>query len=386
MRILTVTHFFESHGGGIERVAAQLCRQFARDGHQPVWAASSEDDAPGEPVEIVPLRCANPMERWTGLPMPIPGPRGIRDLARAITDSDAVIIHDALYVTSIVAMLLAKCRGKSVVLIQHIGVIAFANPVMRIVMQLANRVVTRPMLFAADRLVFISNEVRRELLGNPPRRDSLLLFNGVESSVFRFNGVPDVQGVRLRHNLPTDVKLALFVGRFVAKKGLSVLEAIARERPDLHIAMIGSGPIRPESWHLPNVHVLGPRSRGEIAELYGACDLLLLPSVGEGYPLVIQEAMACGLAVVCGDRSARADAGAARWLRGVEIELGDPRGSARRCFAAMDCLFANPVDRVEMSSYAARTYDWSAMARAIEQSVLSRIQVIDTAAGGLQPG
>lgn len=369
MRILTVSHFFESHGGGIERVAAQLSRQFARDGHQAIWAASDQDPPPQPPVEVVPLRCANPTEALTGLPMPIPGPGGVRDLARAIAASDVVIIHDALYLTSIFAMFIAKLRGRPVVLMQHIGSIAFCSSAMQALMRLANYLITRPMLHAADRLLFISNEVRRELLGEPARRDSMLLFNGVDASIFHSQDASDRRAIRSRHGLPADATIAIFVGRFVTKKGLQVLEALARQRLDLHIAMVGNGPIRPEGWNLPNIHVLGPQSQQTIAELYGASDLLLLPSVGEGFPLVIQEAMACGLPVVCGDRSARADPAAARWLRGVEIELPDPAISALRCGAAIDGLFVGAPDRTEMVAYAAKTYNWTNMARSIVQCI-----------------
>jgi starch synthase len=386
VKILTVSHFYENHGGGIERVAAQLCRQFARDGHQVLWAASDCDPLPDAPIQDIPLGCSNPTEAWIGLPMPIPGPRAIRNLSRAIAASDAVIVHDSLYLTSILAMLLAKMRGKPVVLIQHIAEIRFASAFMRDLMRVANYVVTKPMLRAARQLVFISEDVRRELLGDAPGRQSMLLFNGVDNSVFHPRDPGNRDIVRLRHGLPADAKLALFVGRFVEKKGLNVVEAIARNRPDLQIAMVGSGPIRPESWNLPNIHILGPQSQQTIAELYGAADLFLLPSVGEGYPLVIQEAMACGLAVVCGDQSARADPGASRWLRGVEIDLAGPVGSAERCVSAIDNLFNDPADRTAMADYATKTYSWPVMARAIVQSLSEPVEIFHPATGRFQPG
>ena len=385
MKILTVSHFYEEHGGGIERIAAQLCRQFARDGHVAVWAASDADPPPKSVIEAVPLHCIDPIEASTGLPMPIPGPRALRNLIRAIGAADAVIVHDALYLTSIFALVVAKLRGKPVVLIQHISEIPFASAAKRRLMRFANSIVTRPMLQAADRLVFISNEVRRDLLGDPPRRDSMLLYYGVDTSVFHPQHPRNRNAVRLRHELPTDAKLALFVGRFVEKKGLSVVEKVARGRAALRIALVGDGPIRPESWGLPNVHVLGPQSQQTIAELYGAADLFLLPSVGEGYPLVIQEAMACGLPVVCGDPSARADPAAAQWLRGVEVDLADPEESALRCGHAIDGLFDAPPDRAAMAGYAAKTYSWPEMARVIVQSFSGRVEAVQRTTCRRQP-
>jgi glycosyltransferase involved in cell wall biosynthesis len=94
---------------------------------------------------------------------------------------------------------------------------------------------------------------------------------------------------------------------------------------------------------------------------------------------VIQEAMACGLPVVCGDLSAGADPGASRWLRGVEIVLSDPAGSALRCIAAMDSLADNPIDRIAMAKYAAETYSWPQMARAIVSSVSKAAELLPAA-------
>ena len=356
MRILTVSHFYDSHGGGLERVAGHLVRQFAAMGHESRWAASAETP-PAADIAAVPLACLNPTEALSGLPMPIPGPAAFAALWRQCGRADAVVIHDALYITSIAAMLMAKLRRKRVVLIQHIAAIPFASRVLRAAMRLANRLVTRPMLAMADEVVFISATVRADLLGNPPRRSCHLVFNGVDGTIFSPRG-PKAQ-------LAGGGGHVLFVGRFVEKKGLGIVRALAAARGDLTFFLAGAGPMDPAGWGLATVQVLGVQSAQALAGLYRAADVLLLPSVGEGYPLVIQEAMACGLPVVCGQPANRADPGAAPWLRGVPIDLTDPAGSACACGAAIDSLALSAPDREAMASYATRLYSWRAMAETV---------------------
>jgi glycosyltransferase involved in cell wall biosynthesis len=366
LRILTVSHFFEGHGGGIERVAGQLCRQFSRLGAKSVWAASGGDTLPNGEIESVPLPCMNPTERLTGLPMPIPGPRAMLALAREVRRSDAIVVHDALYATSILALMIGKACGKRVVLIQHIASIPFSSAMLRAIMGAANWLVTRPMLWAADTRVFISDAVRDDLLGTPARHPYELLFNGVDAKIFhpsedRSSEPAAVFGMASRG----DTQRVLFVGRYVEKKGLKILRELAGLRPDAMFVLVGNGPIRPSEWALANVHDLGPQSPEALADLYRWADLLVLPSVGEGYPLVIQEAMACGLPVVCGALSARADPGASRWLRGVRIDLSDPKASAQRCSETIDAFTLSPSERAAMAKYALRRYDWAAMARTL---------------------
>ena len=358
MRILTVCHFFETHGGGIERVAGQLCRQFAALGHDAVWAASAADAMPNGPITPVPLPCINPTERLTGLPMPIPGWRGLRTLAREVERCDFVVVHDSLYITSLATLVLARLKRKPVVLIQHIAAIAFSSAVLRGTMALAKVLVTRPMLRAADRVVFISDFVRRELLGDPAWRDYKQTFNGVDATLFHPPNNPPPAGC-------PPVGPILFVGRFVEKKGLAVIRTLAERRPDLKFHLVGCGPVSPVDWGLPNVRVLGPQPQPALAELYRSAGVLLLPSVGEGYPLVIQEAMACGLAVICGSPSDGADPGAKAWIMGVAIDLADPENSARRCAEAIDAPRLDAASRACMATYAASTYSWTTMAKAV---------------------
>src|SRR6185437_7700563 len=52
---------------------------------------------------------------------------------------------------------------------------------------------------------------------------------------------------------------------------------------------------------VPGVHHLGSRPPRHVAEIFRACDLFVLPTTGEIFPLVVKEAMSSGLPVVTTD-------------------------------------------------------------------------------------
>jgi glycosyltransferase involved in cell wall biosynthesis len=105
-------------------------------------------------------------------------------------------------------------------------------------------------------------------------------------------------------NIPPDAFLTLYVGRLDPQKGLNfLLEAAAKifeVRPDWHLVLAGDGPLREplqaRTATQPRVHWLG--RRGDVPSLLKAADLLVLPSLWEGMPNVVLEAMAARLAVV----------------------------------------------------------------------------------------
>ncbi len=364
MRILTVTHFYERHGGGIEIVAGQLARQLGLIGHEVQWAASAADQPPNDKrVSALPLNAFDPLERVSGLPMPIPMPGSALRLWRAVGRSDGVIVHDGLYVTSIIAALAARWYGRPFVLIQHIGSIPFANGFLSGLMKLANRLVTRPMMKAADRTVFISHSVRRQFDSVRWKSEPVVLFNGTDTSLHRFPADAEARAAKQKFSLSLERPTILFVGRFVEKKGLTILREVARSLPDHDFVLAGSGPMRPKDWKLANVRVLGSLPTNELAELYRGVDALLLPSTGEGYPLVIQEALANGLPVFCGEESASADPGAAHFLTGLPVDLAE---AARTAKAFVSAIREHSLQRSETAAcYAAETYDWHKNAVAV---------------------
>jgi starch synthase len=364
MRLLTVTHFYETHGGGIERVAGHLNRQLAALGHETFWAASDSDPLPGPGTAVpVPLRCGNAIERLSGLPMPIPGPDSLRRLRNAVRASDVVIVHDALYLTSVAALGCARAAGKPVLLIQHIASIPFRSAPLRAAMGLANLAVTRPMLRAADQVAFISETTAAHFERLPLKRPPIIAFNGVDTDIFRPGNPGEKRQSRLSLGLPADRAIALFVGRFVEKKGLSVLREVAALRPNVTFALAGHGPITPDAWRLANVCTFQGLSGERLASLYRASDAFILPSVGEGYPLVIQEALATNLPVLCGEESAKADRAATPLLTGLPVHFADLASTAGAFAAALDQMLDQRADDKRRVEFASSHYSWAATAR-----------------------
>ncbi len=106
---------------------------------------------------------------------------------------------------------------------------------------------------------------------------------------------------------PSDPVRLVFVGRLVYQKGLGLLlDALASVRDRrFHLDVVGDGPLEPAlrakcaALGLNTlVSFKGWKKREELAELYRRSQVLVLPSLDEGLPNAVTEAMAAGLAIV----------------------------------------------------------------------------------------
>jgi glycosyltransferase involved in cell wall biosynthesis/putative flippase GtrA len=308
LRVLTISAFFPAHGGGIEVVAGQLATRFARAGVRVHWMAGGPNsELPGEATPgLVIDRAASLdfVEHSIGLPAPVWGPASLRRLWQRVGTSDIVHVHDYLYLSSLAAVLFARLRRRPVVLTQHIGDIAFDARLPRLALRLLNGTLGRWVLGRADQVVFVGRPIM-SYFGRfvRYRRAPLLIPNGVDHAVYH----PDASGPRAARLsdpaspvVPADVPLkALFVGRFVEKKGLVHLRR-CMSLPDIHWTFVGRGPVSPAEWNIPasRLQLRGMLAPSDVADAMRAADLLVLPSKGEGFPLVIQEALSCGTPVL----------------------------------------------------------------------------------------
>jgi phosphatidylinositol alpha-1,6-mannosyltransferase len=343
MRITLVTHYYPAHRGGVERIAGQLAERLARAGTAQIsWHASDCDPPPppGPGLSCTPARSWNVAERRLGVPYPVWTPGALRQLARACRTADVVHLHDCLYLPNLVAFAAARRARRPVLVTQHIGHVPYRNRLLRAALSAANRVCGAWVLGKADQVVFESDTVREYFLRFVRFRSSpLLVQNGVDTQTFVPATPGERQQLRARLGVTAGATLFLFLGRFVEKKGLPVLRALAERFPRAHWLFAGWGPLDPSGWGRPNVSVVHSPASGELSALYQAADLLLLPSVGEGFPLSVQEAMACGTPAMIGAETAAGcpqagelllrevtgtDDTAARWAARVEALLAAP--------------------------------------------------------------
>jgi len=183
---------------------------------------------------------------------------------------------------------------------QHVATVPYSNPLVRGLQSAAYATVARGMLSRAETVAFVSEKVKawfdsRVRFRTPP----VVIENGIDTELFR--AVDDNKRASIRAGICADGTrpLLLFVGRFVEKKGVRLLKPLIERTPEFEWLMIGrSGDVDPAGWGLRNLRVMPSMKHPQLRDYYVAADLLVLPSTGEGFPVVAQEAMACGTPVL----------------------------------------------------------------------------------------
>ncbi|HUX72315.1 MAG TPA: glycosyltransferase [Steroidobacteraceae bacterium] len=309
LRVVVVTHYYPAHGGGIESIAGRIGTELAaRHGIAIDWYASDCDAAPEAcAVNVVPVAAWNGIERRTGLPYPLWRPTALCKLSRGIAHADVVQIHDFAYFGSLLAAILAKVHRVPLLLTQHSGAIRPGNKILAVLYSASEQTVGRCVFAAASVVACVSETTRAHFerrLGSRPK--FVTIWNGLDVGALHAADLQTRRGLRVGYGLAQDTPIVLFAGRLIRKKGIEIVRGVATAAPNVRFLIAGRGPIDPNSWGLPNVRVLGQVAATRMVELYHLADLLLLPSYCEGFPLVVQEALACGTAVLSTDEVADA--------------------------------------------------------------------------------
>lgn len=156
-----------------------------------------------------------------------------------------------------------------------------------------------------DGLAAVSEEVRQELRKRLPGVKCEVIPNGI--NLQRFCLEKTGNDLRKTFGLVGSDFLIGTIGRLVPEKGYHYLVAaaktICRKYPAVKFIFIGDGPLRNDLEKIAakngltdRIHFAGVR--GDIPQLLSTMNLFVLPSISEGVPMVLLEAMAAGKPVI----------------------------------------------------------------------------------------
>ncbi len=207
-------------------------------------------------------------------------------------------------------------------------------------------------LLLANRIIAVSTAVKEFTIDFFPfvhERKFDIIYNSVDPT--RFLGESDVASLRTELGLREDQVVIGFVGRFSEQKGVSYLleaaEAMSTTHPSAVFVLVGDGELRADmenrsrSIGLNNVIFAG--FQRDIPKFLHMFDIFVLPSLWEGLPVAVLEAMAANLPVVATRVSGTPEA----VLDGITGYLVAPR-NVLELRARLSSLVEHPADRLRM--------------------------------------
>ena len=308
-RVCLVTHFFPPHMGGIEKVSYEQSKRLTKAGYEFDVLTSKikgQNSHPEKGIRVFAYPSLKIAERF-GVPYPILTVKAYKQFAQVIKNCDLVHAHGHVYMSSYLAGKLAKKYKKPFILTQHNTWIDYKS-VLNTIENINDWTIGKPVLKLADQIFTVSNETRKYVLRlGADKTKTSVMYNGVDTTCF-CSAQKEESRKKLR--FPQKRKIVFSVRRLVYKNGLDTLiesaALVAKNNPDILFVVAGKGPSRKlieehikELGIEENIKLTGFVPDELLPVYYNAADYFVLPSAsGEGLPLVLFEAMSCGVPVV----------------------------------------------------------------------------------------
>lgn len=266
----------------------------------------TDQDDQGRGWHVDPITGANEIRLPTLLTVPKYG-RLNRGLLKRVSTHDVLIIGGFEQASYLVAAVLARLRGKKVILLfDGFSPRRFDSE---------KRVTTwvKRLTAARCQAYFANGTVSRRYLDHLKAAPAPIFNQYLSVSTREIDAAAaaavDRDELRRRYKLPPDVKLVAFCGYLIARKRPDLLiEAVGllppAQRPVL--VFIGTGPLQSAAASQSaaagvDARFVGFHESAGLAQLYRAVDIVVLPSDDDPWGLVINEAMAAGLPVIVSD-------------------------------------------------------------------------------------
>jgi glycosyltransferase involved in cell wall biosynthesis len=315
MNILIIAHFFPPHKGGVETAAYNTAKRLALLGHTIVVLTSKSGNDKKNIQEregflIYRFKDYN-LPELKGLPQTSSlgfMPKAIYKLPKIIRKHNIQLIHlqGRLFPISFITALLnvSIFKRPMILTVQGRLEIGLTGKIENIF----DSIVTRFLYQRLLKIICVSDSLKKRLLKFKIRDKKLTVIpNGVDISVFQRNKSSRLLDQYL--NGKGGIKKVLFVGRLDAQKGvkylLKAIPLVLKKYKNVHFFILGNGNLEKELKNLANslkinsnLTFIDSIPLEMMPEVYSSADIFCLPSLHEGFPLSIAEALSIGLIIV----------------------------------------------------------------------------------------
>lgn len=285
-----IVHVTDTTGfGGAERAMLLLVEELGRIGFEQELVLTP--DAPAD-LRAAAAAIGLPVRTMPALPEGATGLRRLPAFARDLRRMRPGIVHAHLTYPLACKFPLAAARLAGVP-----GIVATEQLMLEFPFPPHVRVQHRFVAGGVDRFIAVSEHVADELAAlGWPRRKFVVIPNVVD--LRRFPPAPQPP--------PGDGRVVLALARLDPQKGLDHLVRAAAHMPGVTVRIAGDGPLRDDLEALARREGIADRvtflgARADVPDLLAGCDVFVLPSLYEGLPLSILEAMAACRPVVASD-------------------------------------------------------------------------------------
>lgn len=187
----------------------------------------------------------------------------------------------------------------------------------------------------ADHIVAVSDELRTILIQELGASADKITVRSCGVDIEQFRPIPRDKA-REQFGLSRQVSIVLLVGSLIRRKGidslLSAIASLAEHNSNLLLLIVGDGPLHEQLAAQARelsieevVRFVGRRPSEEMPLWYSAADVFVLPSLREGTPLSLLEALSCGVPVIV-SRAGGMPEVVEDGKNGLLVDIGDPVG------------------------------------------------------------
>ncbi|MEM2930822.1 MAG: glycosyltransferase family 4 protein [Thermoproteota archaeon] len=303
MKVLILTDYFYPHiGGGVEKVVFEVSRRLVKMGVNVIILTLNTKKARNfEILEGIRVYRCNPINLTeatkTQLTISFSLPLKMIEICKR-EKPDIIHANNRFFFTTVCAVALKILIKKPLITTLHLGPMFFRRRLFDFYIRIYDKTLSRWIFNNSDKLLAVSTSVMKHALNSGASRERIKVIpNGVDISEFRPR--EGFKGNRIRR--------IVFIGRLFPNKGAQYLiEAapiILSKHPATEFVVIGNGPMKMDLIRLARRLNVEQAFRflgivQSVPEILKECDIFVRPSLTEGMPLTILEAMACRLPIV----------------------------------------------------------------------------------------